>query len=388
MLQELRRFLVDNFGRIGVVFVFQNRLIRLLSWKTASHTLSLLAVCTFICLDPYLLAVLPILGAILSIMVPAFLIRHPPPPPATSQASLYSINGPPLAPPRTIKPAPEMSKDFFRNMRDLQNCMDDFSVLHDTILKIVTPRTNFSDEPLSSTLFLFMFIFSCTLFLSSHLLPWRFIALIICWTAVTLGHPRVQKFIWSNREEYVRPHERTAQNWLDSWISQDIVLDAPAETREVEVFELQRRKGGRSGEWESWMFSPSPYDPLSPQRISGGSPKGTRFFEDVQPPKGWEWGDKKWVLDLASREWVEERMVQGVEVEIEGERWVGDLLAEGLEEDIGDGKSFSRGKDKKRDWEEWHGSSMMGEWRRRRWMRTVRRTILENGHRNVIKSDD
>ena len=377
---------VDRISRIGVVFVFENRLIRLLSWRKASHTISLLDVCTFVCLNPYLLAVLPLAGALLSIMVPAFLARHPPPPPAISQAPFYSINGPPLAPARTIKPAAEMSKDFFRNMRDLQNSMDDFSVLHDTVLKTVTPPTNFSNESRSSTLFQFLFIASCTLFISSHLLPWRIISLMVCWTIIPLGHPKVQTFVWSNREEHLRPHERTAQSWLDSWIAQDIILDAAAETREVEIFELQRRKGGRSGEWESWMFSPSPYDPLSPQRISGGSPKGARFFEDVQPPNGWEWDDKKWVLDLASKDWVEERMVQGVEVEIEGERWVGDLLAEGLEEDIVGGKSLSPGKDKRRDWEEWNGSSMMGEWRRRRWIRMVRRKILEGVDRNLIKS--
>ncbi|KAL8995160.1 MAG: hypothetical protein Q9169_005069, partial [Polycauliona sp. 2 TL-2023] len=63
-------------------------------------------------------------------MVPAYLVRHPAPPPTIVHSS-YSINGPPLAPARTIKPAAEMSKDFFRNMRDLQNSMDDFSTVHD-----------------------------------------------------------------------------------------------------------------------------------------------------------------------------------------------------------------------------------------------------------------
>ena len=141
--------------------------------------------------------------------------------------------------------------------------------------------------------------------------------------------------------------------------------------REVEVFELQKRKGGVNGEWEAWMFSPTPYDPLSPQRISGDRPKGSRFFEDVAPPKGWEWGDKKWVLDLASREWVEERMVQGVEVEIEGERWVGDLAGD---EDSTEPKAV--GKTTTKHWEEGSGNSKMGEWRRRRWTRTVRRKVV------------
>lgn len=123
------------------------------------------------------------------------------------------------------------------------------------------------------------------------------------------------------------------------------------------------------------MFSPTPYDPLSPQRISGDRPKGTRFFEDVAPPSGWEWGDKKWVLDLGSREWVEERMVQGVEVEIEGERWVVDIAAEG--EEMGETKGAGKGK--VREWEEGSGEMRTGEWRRRRWVRMVRRKFVGEG---------
>ncbi|KAK4693003.1 hypothetical protein P7C71_g4308, partial [Lecanoromycetidae sp. Uapishka_2] len=359
--------MTNNFRR------FNARFERLLTWRKPSQTLSLLAVCTFVCLDPYLIAVLPVAAALLFVMVPAYLARHPPPPTTVTGAS-YSMNGPPLAPPRTIKPASEMSKDFFRNMRDLQNCMDDFSTIHDLVIKKVTPPTNFSNESLSSTIFLFLFIATCLLFLVSHLLPWRFIALIGCWTAIALCHPSVQQLFLSNHEEHLAPYGRTAQSWLDAWTSHDIVLDAPPEQREVEIFELQRRKGGQNGEWESWMFSPTPYDPLSPQRISGDRPKGTRFFEDVAPPRGWEWGDKKWVLDLASREWVEERMVQGVEVEVEGERWVGDLADEGESYEM---KPIGRGKAK--DWEENSGNTKMGEWRRRRWVRMVRRKIVSEG---------
>ncbi|KAI4237075.1 MAG: hypothetical protein LQ352_007962 [Teloschistes flavicans] len=365
MTNNFRRF----NSRIGIVFVFQTRLIRLLTWRDPTHTLSLLAVCTFICLDPYLLAVLPLAAALLFVMVPAYLVRHPAPPP-TIHHSAYSLNGPPLAPARTIRPAAEMSKDFFRNMRDLQNSMDDFSTLHDGVLKIITPPTNFSNEALSSAVFLFLFVSTCVLFIASHLLPWRFFSLLFCWASISLGHPSLQQFLVNNHADHIRPHERSAKSWLDAWIARDIILDEPPESREVETFELQRRKGGSRGEWESWLFSPNPYDPLSPQRIAGQRPKGTRFFEDVCAPKGWEWGDKKWVLDLGSREWVEERIVQGVEVEVEGERWITDLVE--AEESVSAAK---KGKKVGSGWEEGNGNEQVpsGQWRRRRWIRMVRR---------------
>jgi len=75
MSNKFRRF----NARIGIVFVFQNRLIRLFTWRTTTHTLSFLAAYTFVCLDPYLLLVLPLAAALLFVMVPAFIARHPPP---------------------------------------------------------------------------------------------------------------------------------------------------------------------------------------------------------------------------------------------------------------------------------------------------------------------
>ena len=56
MTNNFRRF----NARIGIMFVFQNRLIRLFTWRTPSHTLSFLATYTFVCLDPYLLIVVPL----------------------------------------------------------------------------------------------------------------------------------------------------------------------------------------------------------------------------------------------------------------------------------------------------------------------------------------
>ncbi|KAL9591477.1 MAG: hypothetical protein Q9179_007680 [Wetmoreana sp. 5 TL-2023] len=271
-----------------------------------------------------------------------------------------------------------MSKDFFRNMRDLQNSMDDFSTVHDGVLKIITPPTNFSNEALSSTVFLFLFVSTCILFIASHLLPWRLFSLLACWASIALGHPSLQQFILNNRESHIRPHERTAQSWLNSWIARDIVLDEPPETREVEAFELQRRKGGRQGEWESWIFSSNPYDPLSPQRIARQRPKGTRFFEDVAAPRGWEWGDKKWVLDLGSREWVEERMVQGVEVEVEGERWVTDLIEPNESSSVA-----KQGKKGASGLEGGNEQVPFGQWRRRRWIRMVRRKGVSSTNNNT-----
>lgn len=184
----------------------------------------------------------------------------------------------------------------------------------------------------------------------------------------------------STHEEHVAPHEEQAKSWLDSWIARDIILDSPPESREVEIFELQRRSAG--GEWESWVFSASPFDPLSEARIKSDRPRGTRFFEDVQPPKGWEWSEKKWTLDLWSREWVEERIITGVEVETEGERWVYDIRYDAEDDTSPDVETpTTRGKGvKMQSLPSWGEASDIegergrrGDWRRRRWVRMVKR---------------
>ncbi|KAI9813462.1 MAG: hypothetical protein M1827_004137 [Pycnora praestabilis] len=369
MTYNFRRF----NSRIGVVFVFQNRLIRLFSWKVPTHTLSFLAVYTFVCLDPYILAVLPIAALLFFVMVPSFLVRHPPPP-ASLATDVYSIHGPPIAPPPNVKPVNELSKDFFRNMRDLQNSMDDFSNVHDQMVALIAPPTNFSNEPVSSAIFLLLFITGCSMFLASHILPWRAIFLCTGWAAICLGHPICQEAFLTTHNDHLRPRERQAQGWFHEWIDHDIVLDSAPETREVEIFELQRRSSNR--EWEGWIFSSSPFDPLSSSRISGDRPKGTPFFEDVQAPKGWEWSDKKWTLDLLSREWVEERMITGVEIETEGERWVFDIKYDDLEQIEVVESEPSKGKGIRKDWEESSGLGRKGQWRRRRWIRRVKRRLI------------
>ncbi|EEH47210.1 uncharacterized protein PADG_03308 [Paracoccidioides brasiliensis Pb18] len=411
MSNNFRRF----NARIGIVFLFQ------------AH--------------PYLLVILPFAVFLLFIMVPGFLARHPPPPPSASTSSTtayYSYEGPALAPAQTIKPASETSKDFFRNMRDLQNIMADFSNLHDATVSLLSPATNFSNEVLSSTLFLMLTILSAILFLMAHLIPWRMLFLIGGNAAIIGSNPSVVAFM-QNFSRHIEDSSEEARNTASNAFftifgvpvptspsalvsllksAAAISLDTYPEEREVEVFELQhktRSPYSATSEWEPFVFTPTPYDPLSPSRIAGDRPRGTRFFEDVKPPPGWKWKGKKWQLDLECREWVIERMITGVEFEVPGSScgevgeevggWVWDLPFHPPDEDAyndaddlayGDDiyqtkretiqseqKGTSKGKRKlvKKDFEESvAGASGMGEWRRRRWVRVVQRiSVGDNG---------
>ncbi|KAI7978164.1 hypothetical protein EIK77_009704 [Talaromyces pinophilus] len=361
-------------------------------------------------------------------MVPAFLARHPPPPSNSTLGTTpyYSYGGPALAPAKTIKPASETSKDFFRNMGDLQNSMADFSNLHDALVASIAPLTNFSDETLSSTLFLLLTIVTASLFLIAHLLPWRLIFFLGGNAAIISSHPTVHDFlnqIQGHKEEQVpeqknqKPAKGETAPKQASPITQvfgplaNISLDSAPEEREVEIFELQHRfvsSFAASSEWETLLFSPVPYDPLSPSRIAGDRPRGCRFFEDVQAPSGWTWKGKKWELDLECREWVVERMITGVGFEVPGNGtsgnsvdgqiggWVWDLPQVETEGSMNDDEvsmmaygdldaspakassAASKGKSKVkggqgRDWDETMQAQRAGAWRRRRWVRVVHR---------------
>ncbi|KAF2272533.1 Pex24p-domain-containing protein [Westerdykella ornata] len=399
MSSNFRRF----NARIGVAFIFQNQLIRLFTWAVPTQTLSFLAVYTFICLDPPLALILPLAGILFFIMVPAFLTRHPPAP-TSLPTDLYPLSGPPLAAAQTIRPTPELSKDFFRNMRDLQNCMEDFSRAHDAVIAFATPLTNFSNEALSSTIYMILLVTSCTLFISAHLLPWRYIFLLLGYVVTLIGHPTIQDLLSSPpASDYLSDMQYRVRASLLTLSKSDIQLastssDPGFETREVEIFELQHRPlHDIHGVYEPYLFSPSPYAPLSPARVAGDRPRGAPFFEDVLPPRGWRWRDKKWTLDLMSKEWVEERCVTGVEVEVEGERWVTDLFyeegGEGGDQRWSGGKGTETGRrdpagkegqERQREvlvspWERPNREARKGEWRRRRWVRMVERMpVLEN----------
>ncbi|ELQ36106.1 peroxin 24 [Pyricularia oryzae Y34] len=409
--------------RIGVVFKGQIKLERLVTWRHPTRTLSFLAVYTLVCLDPYLLSVLPMVLLLTAVLVPSFIARHPDPPSAGSapglasgggvsgtganaasvhaddaartrsysskQHTTYNPRGPPVAPARTVKPVKELSRDFFRNLGHLQNTMADFVTAHDAIVETMVPATNFSDEARSSALFVALFFASAVMSIAAHLLPWRLLLLVGGWAALISGHPAVHRRAAAYAARGRPKTEMTrAKTLLERFVDADIILDQAPETREVEIFELQRRNSGDADEWEPWKFSPTPYDPMSPSRLGGGNPpQGARYFEDVLPPEGWEWSEKKWALDLFSREWVEEGIITGVEVETEGERWVYDMYNENegvtgvVEQPISSSDMARKGKGHTRtmtpstvSWEEgFEGVGKRGEWRRRRWTRLVRR---------------
>jgi hypothetical protein len=347
------------------VFAFQNKAMDLFAWTNPVHTISFLAIFTFTMLNPSMLVVVPIASFLYFFMVPAFEARHPPPK-QHLLTDLYPLSGPALAPPAKTSLATELSKDFFRNMGDLQNCMDDYSNAFDVVVQKIVPVVNFSNEKLSTALFIVLFTSCMVLFLIGHLIYWRVVILVAGWAAVLLANPDIKDLVDSlatpddesgRRPEAPAPLSESFLARALAFIESDIDISPHPAHRQVEIFELQFRPlyYSASDEWTPVMFSTEAHTPLSSSRIEGRRPKGCREFENVRAPEGWRWAEKKWSLDLSAREWVEERCITGVEVEVEGERWVVDMV---------------RNED--------GGGFRQGEWRRRRWVRIVKRIVVDD----------
>ena len=308
-------------------------------------------------------------------MIPSFLIRHPLPPTKFPVGSSSSY-GLPTAPPIEVRPPNEFSKDFFRNLRDLQNAMDDFSRIYDYLAGMFGPAASFTDEPLSSAVFITLWALSVILGLGSRLLPWRFISLAVGWALTCVGHPLVRRALLAAHRAQIQPRERQLRAWLVKWSKKEFGIGTALETGEVEIFELQRQS--RTGEWDPWIFSLSPYDPLEAERSCGHRPTGARFLEDVQPPYGWAWSSLQWSTDLLSLDWVEERFISAVEVETEGERWVYDLPLQSRHYHRQREEQHQANSDESNnDLEEPTSHDQGDRWRRRRWTRLVKRQLAE-----------
>ncbi|KAK9471458.1 integral peroxisomal membrane peroxin-domain-containing protein [Dipodascopsis tothii] len=334
-------------ARVGCVFRFQYRIVKILTWKHPTHTLSALAVYSLVCLHPYLLTMLPVAAVVLGMMVPAFAVRHPPPPSDFPSFPVVS-GGPPLADAPEIRPVPELSKDFFINMRDIQNAMDDFATLYDRTLEIIGGPLSFKDESYSSALYLVLLLSASAFFLLAAYIPWRVVFMVSGWLMVAMGHPHLRLLIKNSHQTYLTPQEERVGALFDYIVASDIVMDEPPECLLVEVFELQRR-GTDVNEWEDWLYSPSPYERLSAARVSQNRPTGVRFLDEIQCPPGWRFPDNSvWKLDLHPRLWVQQRSVQGCDVDSDS-KWVYD-----------------------------YDDGARGEWRRRRWLRTCERYLADD----------
>jgi hypothetical protein len=309
---------------VGVIFVAQNYIQEVLSWKNPIETLSAMTIFSLLVINPHLLLSVPLLILTFSFLIPSYQIRHPPPPLSLSNIPM-DVTEATSPPPQPAKPVPELSRDFFMNMRDIQNSMDDFNSLYDLIRAWIVEITTFTNEPLSSTFLAFATIGSLALIVFGQWLPVRWIILIIGNAAILSGHPAVFHYITTT---YITPTDiERIRLRIEEFAKEDYIPPPPSQdvVYTVEIFESRRLlppvPPNHLPDWSKSSFSPFP-----PQ-----STNGTAKLSTVSPPPGFAFLSDEWQIDEDKERWVKERglhdetgfwYADGEELEREGDGWV------------------------------------------------------------------
>jgi len=311
-------------GSVGVVFTAQNKVEDVLSWRNPVETISAMTIFSLITVDPRLLISLPLLILIFALLIPSYQIRHPPPPQSmtTVPAEVTQAISPP---PQPAKPVPELSRDFFMNMRDIQNTMDDFNSAYDLVRAWVIYVTTFTNEPLSSTVLAFTSITVLTILTFMQFLPMRWFILVVGNAAILACNPVIFKYI---KTTYITPEEiERIKKRIDEFVKVDYIPPPKAKnvTFTVEIFESRRLLP---------PVPPSHFPDWSASRFSSFPPQSTNStvkISAVSPPPGYMFTQDDWKVDEYTEKWATERGVcdetgfwiaEGDEFDREGDGWV------------------------------------------------------------------
>jgi Integral peroxisomal membrane peroxin len=302
----------------------QNKIEDVLAWRNPIETISAMTIFSLITANPALLIVLPIFILVFALLVPSYLVRHPPPPSAISSAPI-EVTQAISPPPQTAKPVPELSRDFFMNMRDIQNSMDDFNNVYDLVRAWVMDIATFKNEPLSSTILAFTCIAVIAMIVLTPFLPMRWIMLVLGNAAILVCHPIIYRYLL---ETYLTPEEiQRIKQQVEQFVREDYIPPPPSQrvSYTVEIFESRRLlppvPPNHFPDWSPSMFSPFP-----PQATNS-----TNKLNVVSPPQGYAFVQEDWKIDENKQKWTTDRAVhdetgfwiaEGDDFEREGEGWV------------------------------------------------------------------
>ncbi|AMD22530.1 HHL240Cp [Eremothecium sinecaudum] len=332
----MSRNFVQMNARLSFPFKMLNEVIRVLNWENPAYTLSIAALLSFVVLKPVpMLSSGPLLYILFVVMVPSYLNTHRPEPwDELGTSNPIPATGPPLKEVEIPKPVPEFSKEFLLNLTDLQNHMVLYVIAYDFIDAFLVKFAFFKDENISAATFMTLFLVSVFNLLYMDTLykwiPFKLFILAFGWSFIILLHPNFRdSFLGYFYSEETRIRLLTFSNNLEKLVNEYWDHYEPRENRQAAIFEIQKfNKQAKA--WETVCYSPDDFTLLAKSRIAQQSLESTALsLSDVKAPQEWEWISKyDWVLDLDPRKWVNEGIVQHVDVDTET-KWVYDLSYDG-----------------------------------------------------------
>lgn len=325
----------------------QSNIVHILSWHQPSATISILILYAIICFNPHLLAGLPILLVLTTIMAPGYSLRHPIPLDLTptrfyryrlghSSADAEEVfrdeqdlaSSAKQQEERRAREELEQQRVLRERLRDLQNLLSGLVLAIETLETFVARVGSFADEEKATAIYLILLITLFTSVYFASFVPVNVAVLCAGWIPILLLHPRLGKYAKEAKEKYLEIEEPVVLDILNYVQENDVIIDDPLESRTVEIFELQRQ-GLTQRQWTPWVYTSDIYDRLSLARRAKDRPTGTRFLSDVEAPVGWVFSDEvPWQEDAEPKEWVLHRALRNVEIDLDS-YWVYDYFVPG-----------------------------------------------------------
>ncbi|CAI4052016.1 hypothetical protein N7582_005343 [Saccharomyces uvarum] len=329
--------------KMGSIFELQDSIVRLLTWRNPTGTVTSLIIFTLICFNPMYLIILPIFRFIYGIVVPGYVRRHP------LQRSIYPLkrnHGSSLLYDVCYEGKNEytygqqfFSKSFMDtlesrnqekdeiseldkrpentqelkhgmkvliNLRDMQDMTSGTLHVIDTINNFLRRASSFQNEGHSTKRFFTGFLSIAVLKILSPFVNWSYMFSISAWCLLIYMHPRAHpkiiKFFQRGKveKEYKNLKKKENQTY-------NMIFDEKPEIKYIEIFEIYK-KGLLPNDWKFFKFSSSIFDPLDSYRRAQQFPPGVDSLQDVVPPPGWIFDPNfEWKIDVDVERWVTER---------------------------------------------------------------------------------
>ncbi|KAH3684838.1 hypothetical protein WICPIJ_004191 [Wickerhamomyces pijperi] len=353
-VQLMSRNFIQLNSRLSLPFEFINEVLNFLSWKTPSLTLTWLVVITNLIICPSYVVTVSLLVFILIPMSRSFYdIYQPLSDPKLNPGPLSELSPFPVRNPHFVKPPTEFTREFLINVTDLQNHMLIYiHVWNFVTFKLINRYGNFSNELVSSVLFVSLLSFSLLLYVFGDFariaLPFmKALGIVSLWLVVYSFHPNNKDFILDFLlSEELRIKLQKSTNDLERALNSEFVFDQPSGDMvyEIEIFEIQMLDE-ETNEWKFSRFSDDPLTSKSLPRLAH-TESYVHNISKVNPPDNFQFSaNSKWNIDLQSPEvWLQDHLIDanGVRFDVDT-KWVYDAEVED------EGQTF----------------------RRRRWIRTV-----------------
>ncbi|RCK57587.1 Peroxisomal membrane protein PEX28 [Candida viswanathii] len=238
-------------GKMTNFFAVQYEVMRIISWKQPSKTISVLVLYTAACMWPHLVLAYPLMFVLFGVLIPGFVYRHPMRNPdlikvkrrgqslwsflfdspdtsivedlinedylredaevasstysvseevseagvSTSQAESDTSGGGDASPKKDTARHRKSQVALLINLRDFQNLTTDILKGVNEAEKFYYETAGFKDERLSTFIFYGVLVATFGILFVGQFIPWRLIFIQAGWGAGILSHPKCKKFL-------------------------------------------------------------------------------------------------------------------------------------------------------------------------------------------------